>query len=363
MSDPAGPPGARSVDGSHGRGRITLEQVAHHAGVSRATASRVVNGASFVDRVLVDRVNQAIRDLRYVPNLAARSLVTRRTDAVVLVAAESSTRFFSNPFFAAIVRGVSTELARSGMRLVLSMAQTPDDIGGVERSVRSGHVDGVLVISEHAGLHAVERLAGTGVPLVVGGRPMVGGLGVDIAYVDHDNRRGARLAAERLTAVGRTRVGTVTGPQDMSAGVDRLEGFRAGLGPRFDADLVQTGDFTTQGGAAAAVALMRRRPDLDGLFVASDMMALGAINGLRTEGRRVPQDVAVVGFDDAEMAAVSDPPLTTIRQRTADQGRLMAQALVHRLGRPVPQMMPELARDPDAVGIVLDVELVVRETA
>ena len=149
----------------------------------------------------------------------------------------------------------------------------------------------------------------------------------------------------------------------MTAAVDRLAGFRSALGRRFDPDLVEEADFTTAGGSAAVAALLARRPDVDGLFVASDTMAVGVLNRLRDEGRRVPEDVAVVGFDDAEVAAVSSPPLTTVRQHSTEQGRLMAQLLVHRLGRPVPQMMPELAADPDVDGVVLDVDLVVRATA
>ncbi|MEO5851190.1 MAG: LacI family DNA-binding transcriptional regulator [Nocardioides sp.] len=354
MSTSAGPPGA-------GAGRTTLDEVAAHAGVSRATVSRVVNRASTVDPLLVDRVTRAIDDLRYVPNQAARSLVLRRTDAVVLVAAESESRFFGDPFFAALVRGVSRELAHGGLHLVLSMAQTPLDIDRLERFVRGGHVDGVLVISEHADLDAIGRLATVRVPMVAGGRPMVTGTGT--AFVDHDNVRGGALAAARLQAIGRTRIGTITGPQDMAAGVDRLAGFAAELGAAYDPELTEEGDFTTPSGADAVAALLARRPDLDGLFVASDMMALGALGRLRSLARRVPEDVAVVGFDDAEVAAASTPPLTTVRQRTTDQGRLMAQVLMRRLGRDVARPMPELDGDPDADGIVLGVDLVVRETA
>lgn len=341
--------------------RPTLEQVATLAGVSRATVSRVVNGAGSVDPRLVELVTQAIQELGYVPNQAARALMTRRSNTVLLVAAESDTRFFADPFFAAIVRGATQELARAGMHLVLSMTQSSADLARAEAYVRGGHADGVLVIAEHDSVDVIGRLSRTGYPLVVGGRPLVHDS--CIAFVDHDNRGGAALAARRLRAIGRTRIGTVTGPQDMSAGQDRLAGFLEELGEHFHADLVREGDFTTSSGAAAAAALLGRRPDLDGLFVASDMMALGALGVLRRQGRRVPEDVAVVGFDDAEVAAVSSPPLTTVRQRTVTQGRLMAQLLTRRLGREVPDPLPELDRGRDSGGIVLDVDLVIRTTA
>jgi DNA-binding LacI/PurR family transcriptional regulator len=149
----------------------------------------------------------------------------------------------------------------------------------------------------------------------------------------------------------------------MSAGIDRLDGFRSALGMRFDPDLVEEGDFTTPSGVQEVDRLLARRPDIDGLFVASDLMSVGAIRSLSAAGRRIPEDMAVVGFDDAEVAATSSPPLTTVRQRTSDQGRLMAQILLELLGREVTDPMPELAREPEAGRLVLDVELVVRDTA
>lgn len=341
--------------------RPTLEQVAARAGVSRATVSRVVNKQASVDPQLVAVVQRAVDELNYVPNQAARALMTRRVDTVALIAAESDTRVFGDPFFSAIVRGVGQELSRADVHLVLSMAQSEADMERVETYLRGGHVDGALVISEHDRLDVIGHARATGIPLVVGGRPM--GPENDVVFVDHDNVQGAALAARRLLTLGRTRIGTITGPQDMSAGVDRLTGFREALGAAFDPELVEEGDFTTPSGSTGATRLLARRPDVDGLFVASDMMALGALSALRAAGRDVPGEVAVIGFDDAEVAASASPPLTTVRQRTADQGRLMAQLLLHRLGREVPEMMPELERDPETTRIVLDVELVLRETA
>ncbi len=341
------------------RPRPTLEQVAARAGVSRATVSRVVNGSETVDEAMVAAVRRAVDELHYVPNPAARSLMTRRTDTVALVAAEATSRVFGDPFFAAVARGASQELGRSGVHMILSMVQSDEDLDRLAAYVRGGHVDGALVISEHADRDVVGLATGSGIEVVVGGRPMPPHAGVP--YVDNDNVAGGRLAARRLLDTGRRRIGTVTGPQDMSAGLDRLEGFRDELGDAFDPDLVQVGDFTTTGGARATTALLHRRPDVDALFVANDLMALGALRAVRDSGRSVPGDVAVVGFDDSDTAAVADPPLTTVRQRTVDQGRLMAQLLLTRLGREVAEPMPELAeRTDDADAIVLGVELVVR---
>ena len=344
-----------------GSRRPTLEQVATYAGVSRATVSRVVNGVTTVDSRIAETVRRAVDELGFVPNAAARALMTRRVDTVALVAAESTTRVFGDPFFAAVARGASQELARSGLHMVLSMTQGADDLARLQRFLRGGHVDGVLLVSEHDDHDVAGVAIDAGLAVVVGGRPLATRSG--LAYVDNDNAEGGRLAAARLAGLGRRRIGTVAGPADMSAGVDRLAGFAAALGDAYDDDLTERSDFTTVGGRRATERLLRRRPDLDGLFVASDLMALGAMAALLEAGRSVPQDVAVVGFDDADVAAVASPPLTTVRQRVLDQGRLMAQLLLTLLDRDVHAPMPELTARAGGPGIVLPVDLVVRQSA
>lgn len=343
--------------------RPTLEEVARHAGVSRATVSRVVNGSPTVAPHLREVVDRSVAELGYVPNQAARTLMTSRTDTIALVVAEPDVRVFGDPFFGGIVRGVSQELAASGLQLMLMMAQSHADLVRIEQYLVSRHVDGVLLISEHGDDRLPRALAGAGVPLVIGGRPLQATTAT--AYVDNDNLGGARLAAEYLRSLGRSRITTVAGPVDMSAGVDRLTGFKSGLGRGFRTRHVEYGNFEQEGGAAAMKRLLDRVPDLDAVFVASDLMALGALAELRRRGRRVPDDVAVVGFDDIELAAITDPPLTTLRQRTVDQGRLMVRLY---LAQQRPELLvpdPEGSL-PDVAGVdhvVLPVELVVRESA
>ncbi len=344
-------------------GRPNLEQVAALAGVSRATVSRVVNGSSSVAPALRKKVEQAVADLGYVPNQAARSLVTRRTDTIALVASEPDVRVFGDPFFADIVRGVSHEAMGAGLQVTLLMAQSHPDLDRIEQYLRSAPIDGVLLISEHATHDPLpEAMIRAGIPVVIGGRPLHPDLAVP--YVDNDNVGGAKLAARHLLQRGRTRVGTVSGPKDMSAGIDRLAGFKAGAGRAFRAARVERGDFTMTGGELATTRLLARAPDLDGLFVASDLMAIGALKALRLAGREVPDDVAVVGFDDIPMATFADPPLTTVRQDTVLQGRAMARMLVSRI-RPglvleTPDDLPPL----DSVDhVVLPVTLVVRESS
>ena len=312
-----------------GRGTSpTLDEVAELAGVSRATVSRVVNGSPKVRPEARRAVEEAVAQLHYVPNRMARSLVTRRTDTIALVLSESNAQVFSDPFFARVFRELSEALADTEMNIVLLAARGEREQEKVGRFVRQGHVDGVVLVSPHRDDTLPGLLDEAGVPLVLSGRPPDGR---DLCYVDADNVGGARAATGHLLAGGRRRVATVTGPQDMIAGLDRYLGYREALaaaGVPEDPDLVAEGDFTEGGGAGAMAALLERAPDLDAVFVASDPMAVGALRALREAGRTVPGDVAVVGFDDAAVAATCDPPLTTIAQPLGEMTRLMTELLL-----------------------------------
>lgn len=308
--------------------RPTLEAVAARAGVSRATASRVVNGGDGVREPLVERVRQAVEELGYVPNQAARSLVTRRHDAVAVVIAEPETRVFADPFFALQLRGISKELTARDSQLVLLLTEGRDDHSRVGRYLAGGHVDGALVFS----LHLDDPLPGlvqrAGVPTVFGGRPGWSDGIRDAVYVDSDNRGGARTAVRHLVALGRTRIAHITGPLDQTSAADRRDGFRDVM-PDADPRLIVESDFTPAGGERAMRELLGRCPDLDAVFAANDLTASGALRVLREGGRRVPEDVAVVGFDDMlPVAEQTDPPLTTVRQDIEEMGRLMARLLL-----------------------------------
>lgn len=316
--------------------RPTLEAVAARAGVSRATASRVVNGGDGVREPLVERVRRAVEELGYVPNQAARSLVTRRHDAVAVVIAEPEARVFADPFFGLQLRGISKELTAHDSQLVLLLTEGRDDHARVGRYLAGGHVDGALVFSLHLDDPLPELIHGAGVPTVFGGRPGWGDGTRDAAspvYVDSDNRGGAREAVRHLVALGRRRVAHITGALDQTSAVDRLDGFRDVMA---DADprLVAEGDFTPAGGERAMRELLERCPDVDAVFAANDLTASGALRVLRERGRRVPDDVAVIGFDDMlPVAEQTDPPLTTVRQDIEEMGRLMTRLLMRDLDR------------------------------
>jgi DNA-binding LacI/PurR family transcriptional regulator len=350
-------------------GRPTLDEVAALAGVGRGTVSRVVNGSPQVSPAARAAVERAIVKLGYVPNRAARSLVTRRTDSVALVVSESEERVFGEPFFAGIVRGISSGLLETPLQLWLAMAQSPAERERVEHHLTSQHVDGVLLLSLHDSDPLPTLLAERDLPVVLGGRPArmmspkggssnskpvwapapldsldgqgggPDGHGSDGAkttpwFVDVDNAGGARQAVAHLAASGRRRIASIAGPQDMGVGLTRLAGYREACveaGLPIDEDLIAYGDFSEPSGVAAMRQLLARRPDLDAVFIASDLMAVGALRALREAGKRVPDDVAVVGFEDSALARQTDPPMTTVHQPVEEFGRQMARLLVSRI--------------------------------
>ncbi|GGP71203.1 LacI family DNA-binding transcriptional regulator [Saccharothrix coeruleofusca] len=323
-------------------GTPTLEDVARVAGVSRATVSRVVNGTRNVDRRIQEAVRKAIAKTGYAPNRAARSLVTRRTGTIALVvsgAGESgeaeeafAARVFADPFFGRVAGGVVGFLRTRGVHPVLMFAETERARAEVVGFLRQGSADGALLVSTHAEDPLPARLVEAGVPAVLFARPA---RPLPISFVDLDHEAAARLAADHLVARGCARVATISGPLDVPAGRDRLSGFRDAMARHGRAYVPSAeGGFTADSGAAAMARLLAEHPDLDGVFAANDLMAQGALEVLREHGRRVPQDVAVVGFDDSSPALLCRPRLTTVRQPVEDMAAEMARLLLDRVERP-----------------------------
>lgn len=323
------------------RSAPTLEDVAIRAGVSRATASRVINADPRVREAARVAVNAAVDALGYRPNRAARSLVKQAADSIAVVVPESDERVFSDPFFSGTLRGVTQALAKTPLQVVLIMGEAGDDDGRMERYLRGGHTDGAIVVSHHQDDNLWRVLEQTQLPSVFLGRPYAEQ--ATMPFVDVDNAAGARLAAEHLLARGCQTIGTITGPPDMSAGHDRWRGWREVMeAAGRDTGLVESGDFTAAGGAAAMRRLLDRSPDLDGVFVASDLMAVSAIGELSGAGRSVPDDVAVVGYDDSPAATLSRPALTTVVNPISEMaGRAVDLLLRVMRGEPVePEVLP-----------------------
>ncbi|WP_062291302.1 LacI family DNA-binding transcriptional regulator [Demequina phytophila] len=328
----------------------TLELVAARAGVSRATVSRVVNGSTSVSTPIAEAVRRAVEELGYVPNRAARSLASHQSQAIALVAPEDVTRFFGDLFFADIVAGIDARLEDSDYVLNLMVANN-DPSGKTMRYLGGGAVDGALVVSHHTSDRFLKRITET-LPVVFGGRSAVPGL--DAYVVDVDNVTGAETATRHLIERGCRRIATIAGPLNMRGSLDRLEGWRRALDAAgVEAGPVVDGDFTMLGGAAAMREILDSRHQVDGVFVASDLMASGAVPVLRDRGIAIPDDVAIVGFDDSAAALATGVPLTTVRQPMREMGWQMADMLIRLLAgeTTVPREL------------ILPTELVVRASA
>ena len=335
-----------TTERSRATGRPTLDQVAERAGVGRGTVSRVVNGSAQVSPGAKAAVEDAIAELGYVPNRAARTLVTQRTDSIALVIFESGERFFAEPFFGRIVQAIASVLVERNLQMVLMISQSAQERERLEGYLTRQHVDGALLLSLHGEDTLLSKLEQRGVATVRAGRPPRAEPG---CFVDADNRGGAREAVEYLRRAGRRRIATITGPMDMAPGLARLDGYRDVVGE----GIVAHGDFSEESGAAAMAWLLDRHPDIDGVFAASDMMAAGALRAMRERGLSAPDDIAVIGFDDSVIARHTEPPLTSVDQPIAEMGREMVRLLLAKLD----------GDDEGDAEVVLPTRLVIRESA
>jgi DNA-binding LacI/PurR family transcriptional regulator len=337
----------------------TLEDVAQVAGVSRATVSRVINGVRNVDPQLHQVVWNAVDATGYVPNRAARSLVTRRTGTLALVVSDSEShdddpfmgRFFTDPYFGRVVGGLLSVLRPRGIQLALQLVGSTDARTRLIGDLRQGQADGAVLLSLHPGDTLPRLMTEAGLAAIMIGRPTHP---LPISYVDLANDTGGALAAEHLVGRGRRRVAMISGPIDVPASQDRSTGFRRAMARHGHAYLPSVaGNFTQDSGERAMRRLMADHPDLDGVFVANDLMAQGALLALREGGRRVPQDVAVVGFDDSSAALAARPALTTIRHPLEDMAAESARLLLARVDDP---SLP-------ATSVIFEPTLVPRESA
>jgi LacI family transcriptional regulator len=327
---------------------MNLEQIAKLSGVSRSTVSRVINNDPNVSDGTRENVLRVVRLMNYVPNAAARGLARGRTQVLGLVIPAGVSSLFSDPYFSIFIQGVASACMAHGHAVMLWLAEPEYERHQVRQIVHGGVIDGVIVASAVMDDPLVSELSRSQRPfVVVGRRPN----DWRTTSVDADNSGGACAAVRHLLRLGHRRIATITGPQNLIAGVDRLTGYFTALrdhGLPIDQDLIADGGFSESGGYLAMQQLLPRNPDA--IFVASDSMALGALRAIRDVGLRVPDDLALVSFDDTPLAARADPPLTVIRQPARQLGQIAVEILLDSIN------------DPDTTPqcIVLPTELVVR---
>ncbi|WP_374974877.1 LacI family DNA-binding transcriptional regulator [Microbacterium trichothecenolyticum] len=322
------------------RRKPTIRDVAAAAGVSRGTVSRVINGGHWVSPDARVAVEEAIRRTGYTANHAARSLATGRAGSLAFLLTEPQHLLFQDPTFALLLRGAAEALAQRAMTLVLLVAGTPAERANVAHFVSAGHVDGVLLISSHESDPLVDELLEAGVPTVCCGIPL--GHEAQVPTVSVDEIGSAREMTRYLRGRGHRRIAMIAGPHDTPGGKFRLVGFQEEMGDDFDPALVEEGDYSQESGAVAMARLLERTRDIDAVFAASDMMAAGAIATLRKAGLRVPEDIAVAGFDDSGLAATHEPALTTMRQPWERLSTEMVSTLLEAIGgaHPAPITLP-----------------------
>jgi LacI family transcriptional regulator len=326
----------------------TLEEIAKRAKASRSTVSRVINDDPKVSAATRKRVLGIVKRLNYHPNVAARSLASGRTRILGLVIPERVTGLFSDPYFPILIQGITSACNARDHSVMLWLAEPEYERRMISQILHNGLVDGVILASMLLDDSLMQSLVASNLPFVLVGRHPTN---PRISYVDVDNVASAKKIVEHLFESGYRRIATIAGPRNMIAGADRLQGYTLALQQRemaIDPNLICIGDFSENGGYAAMQALLAQKPDA--VFVASDTMAIGALRAIREAGLRVPQDIAIAGFDGMPFAERTDPPLTTVRQPIHQAGYTAAETLIN------------LITDPDSQPshIILPTEIIIR---
>lgn len=330
---------------------LTLEDIARQAGVSRSTVSRVVNNHPNVREDVRKRVWEVIKSTGYHPHAAARTLASQRSWMLGLILPRSVSTVFTDPYFPHLTQGIAQACNQFNYTLSLFIVGTREDEEKIyPRVARRGLLDGILVQEGVIGDRLIDRLISTEIPLVILGRPH---RAEQVSYIDVDNVTAAYRAVNHLIRLGYRRIGTITGPARSTVSIDRREGYTRALaeqGWNVDESLVAEGDFTETGGYEAMLRLLPAGPEA--IFAASDLMALGAMRAAREAGRRIPDDMAFVGFDDLSIATLADPQLTTVRQPVVLFGSQAVELLIDLIENGVKP----------ARRIIMDTELIIRDS-
>jgi LacI family transcriptional regulator len=328
---------------------LTLEDIARLSDVSRSTVSRVINSDAKVKEETRLKVLKVIQSIDFQPNLAARGLATGRTNVIGVIIPARVSVIFADPYFPVFLQGVSSACNNRTYSVMLWLAEPDYERRMIPRILHNGLVDGVVVASTLMDDPIVKSLFESKMPFILIGRHPT----MDVNFLDVDNLQAARKATLHLLRLGYKRVATITGSQDQVAGFDRYQGYLNAL-QDYDRtirpELVADGDFTEEGGYHAMARLLPQKPDA--VFAASDMTAYGAMRAIHEANLRIPEDVAVVGFDDIPASARTTPALTTVRQPVQQMGSKAAEVLINVIENDINSTQK----------LIMDTELVVRES-
>ncbi|MCB0164615.1 MAG: LacI family DNA-binding transcriptional regulator [Anaerolineae bacterium] len=310
--------------------KLTLEKIAQLAGVSRSTVSRVVNGHPSVKPEVRRRVQQVIDETGYHPDPAARSLAGQRSGIIGLVIPRAFQFLFTDPYYPRLMQGIAQACNTHNYILSLFLFHTEEEEKKLTpKLLRQQFVDGVILSALPTDDPLIPQLIQNEVPTVMIGRPAEA---LPVSYIDVSNIDGAFEAVSYLLELGANRIATINGPQNTMVGLDRFQGYLNALASRqipVDESLMVESDFSEAGGYQAMQQLLPHQPNA--VFIASDTMALGALRALREVGLSVPEDIAIIGFDDLPFAATADPPLTTVRQPIRRLGAQAVEMLINLL--------------------------------
>ncbi|MDW7674429.1 MAG: LacI family DNA-binding transcriptional regulator [Bacillota bacterium] len=305
----------------------TISDVAKLAGVSRTTVSRVLNGKEDVNEKTRERVLQVIEELKYRPSTLARSLVNQKNEMIGVILSDSS-----DPYFSRIIRGVEDIAHKFGYGVVYASMRWDPSIKSSYANFMKDRTDGLLIIGSTVGSEDYLReIAEESFPLVLLEYQIEN---LKASFITIDNQDGAYTATKHLIQQGHRRIGHVAGHKNAQVAADRLAGYKQALteyGIPYDGSLVIYSDFTTEGAIPATKKLLSLDKRPTAIFAANDSMAYGVIHAARELKLNVPQDLAVVGYDDIELASIIDPPLTTIHQPRYEMGSMAVWTLIQQI--------------------------------
>lgn len=307
---------------------VTLKDIARIAGVSTATASLALSGDPRVNVKTRKTVEEVARRLKYVPNEIGRSLRVKKAETIALIFPNTPHNAFSHPYFVQLLEGISEVLVESNFHLLLSTSPTEsDESASYDKILRKRRADGIILWPASIKDQNIGKIIESGFPLVY----LSHWHHDEVHTVARDDFGGAYAALKHLLSAGRKRIVHLTGPLEFQVSIDRLAGYKQALqdfGILFDPALVLEGNFTMEGGYEAASRLLEEKVDFDAVFAGNDAMAIGAMKRLQEAGVRIPDDAAIVGCDNIEMAALTTPALTTIYHPMRLIGQLSAEKMI-----------------------------------